>query len=255
MNHISAYLKQIEMGGKTRYVAASAPPSMNYCKPDCPICHGSIWVRQDVPVGHPDFGKLKPCPNADLYAIHGEKQLGVTRKELDASWSSIVYREDANTNEAVQAILDTLQNGQGWIFFHGGYGLAKTLLLKIVVAEMLRKGKLSAYARMAEVIENLRQAYSDKDNAQEEAGRRLDFWTTLPVLCLDEFDRLRPTEFADEKKFVLLDRRYEDAIREKSVTILASNAHPNTFDGYLASRINDKRFKVIELTGKDFRQS
>src|SRR3972149_7811715 len=27
----------------------------------CPICGGMQWVSHDVPVGHPDFGKLFPC--------------------------------------------------------------------------------------------------------------------------------------------------------------------------------------------------
>ena len=29
---------------------------------DCPICGGMGYVRYDLPVGHPDFGKLFRCP-------------------------------------------------------------------------------------------------------------------------------------------------------------------------------------------------
>ena len=29
--------------------------------PDCPYCHGLGFVGKDVPLGHPDFGKLKVC--------------------------------------------------------------------------------------------------------------------------------------------------------------------------------------------------
>src|SRR5262245_14836797 len=29
--------------------------------PDCPHCHGIGYLRDDVPVGHPNFGKLTPC--------------------------------------------------------------------------------------------------------------------------------------------------------------------------------------------------
>ncbi|HEU5430596.1 MAG TPA: hypothetical protein VFU81_02980, partial [Thermomicrobiales bacterium] len=27
----------------------------------CPICKDAGWVRQDVPLGHPNFGRLIPC--------------------------------------------------------------------------------------------------------------------------------------------------------------------------------------------------
>ena len=30
-------------------------------KPGCQVCHGTGWLRQDLPVGHPDFGKLVAC--------------------------------------------------------------------------------------------------------------------------------------------------------------------------------------------------
>jgi len=29
--------------------------------PDCPICHGLGYISDDLPVGHPQFGKARPC--------------------------------------------------------------------------------------------------------------------------------------------------------------------------------------------------
>ena len=29
--------------------------------PNCPICHGIGWLRRDLPIDHPDFGKIVPC--------------------------------------------------------------------------------------------------------------------------------------------------------------------------------------------------
>ncbi len=29
--------------------------------PNCPHCHGIGYVRYDVPVGDPRFGRLEPC--------------------------------------------------------------------------------------------------------------------------------------------------------------------------------------------------
>ena len=30
-------------------------------KPDCEFCGGVGFLRSDVPVGHPNFGRLEPC--------------------------------------------------------------------------------------------------------------------------------------------------------------------------------------------------
>lgn len=30
-------------------------------RPACKICNGIGWLRDDLPVGHPDFGKLIAC--------------------------------------------------------------------------------------------------------------------------------------------------------------------------------------------------
>ena len=30
-------------------------------RPDCPICGGVGYLRQDVPVGDPKFGRIVPC--------------------------------------------------------------------------------------------------------------------------------------------------------------------------------------------------
>src|SRR6266849_1570623 len=29
--------------------------------PDCPFCHGLGYLREEVPPGHPNFGRLQPC--------------------------------------------------------------------------------------------------------------------------------------------------------------------------------------------------
>jgi len=29
--------------------------------PNCPHCHGLGYVRRELPLGHPDFGRLETC--------------------------------------------------------------------------------------------------------------------------------------------------------------------------------------------------
>jgi DNA replication protein DnaC len=135
----------------------------------------------------------------------------------------------------------------------GDYGLAKSLILKIAVVMATREiRKPCSYVRMAELIENMRSAF-DADNPSETSQYRLDWWSRVPVLAIDELDRLRNTPYADEQKFIVMDRRYEDALRKKTVTLIAMNSGPLSIDGYLADRMLDGRFQVIHLEGQSAR--
>jgi hypothetical protein len=219
------------------------------CKPDCPICGGFGMVRRDLPIHDPNFGRAFPCPNADLFTLYG-KRTGILESERALDWSKIIKNE--NVMQGVQAVGEALDRGYGWVFLWGGVGLAKTLILKIAVAESLRGRKQASYARMAEVIDDLRGSF-DADRPSREGDTRLRWWTESPVLCLDEFDRLRQTEYAEERRFVIMDNRYESALDRKTVTIMASNTNPATYDPYLFDRLRDGRFKIVKLTGESAR--
>jgi len=220
------------------------------CEADCSICGGMGWIRQDLPPSDPKFGKLQPCPNSDPFKRYGGL-MGLDTSEHGLSWQAILDYSDAK--KAANTVQDTLKSGSGWVFLWGDYGLAKTLILKVALAEFCRKTrKPASYIRMAELIDHLRGAF-DANNPSEESQARLNMWADLPLLCIDEFDRVRNTEYASERRFVLMDRRYEQATRGKSITLMASNSSPDMLDGYLADRIRDGRFQVVKLTGRSAR--
>jgi DNA replication protein DnaC len=229
------------------------PPAFqrSICAPGCPLCGGLGYLRESRAIGDPQYGKLELCPNVDRLGLPGAARYGVTHDELASlSWDSVTDQGQALA--AAEVVRATLERGYGWVFLWGGYGLAKTLILKVAVTQWLKAGGEAAYTRMASVIDNLRAAF-DADDPSEESERRLAWWTSVPVLAVDEFDRVRSTEYADERRFLLMDRRYEAAGREKTVTLMASNTDPRQLPGYLADRVLDGRFKVVQLTGQSFR--
>ena len=68
MNSIDETLKKMAAGISPRHSdsAGGGEPPVNpraYMpgNPDCPICQGIGFLRHDLPVGHPDFGKLSIC--------------------------------------------------------------------------------------------------------------------------------------------------------------------------------------------------
>lgn len=221
------------------------------CKPDCEKCGGVGYLRYDVPWTHPLFGKLDLCPNVDRWDLPYARRFGITKDEYKRmDWGSLI--DVGDTKAAARAIQRVLHKKHGWVYIWGSNGLAKTLMLKIAVARWLREEHEGAYARMAEILDHLRAAYND-DGGAPASEERLDWWATVPLLCIDEFDRLRQTEFADERRFLLMDKRYESALNRESVTILASEVAPSQLPGYLADRVYDGRFEVIGMTGDSLR--
>jgi len=218
------------------------------CKPDCPTCGGSGWVRGDFPVGHPQFGKLQPCPEMDLESVMPAyaAKFGLTKAERGLTWDDVLPL--GNAAEAANRVAYVIERGYGWVYLWGSYGTAKTLILQIATAYALREGREAAYVRMADILDNLRQGISDSST-----GQRLEWWQGLPLLCIDEFERVNETGYADEKRFQLMDQRYVSACRMESVTLIAGNADPSRFDGYLWDRIRDGRFEVIRMTGESVR--
>jgi DNA replication protein DnaC len=248
MKSLSAITAKLKLAPPAKPL--DVPPTIlqpGLCTADCPVCGGQGWVRANLPVGHPQFGRLTICPNGDLLRLPDAERYGIILDEARRlTWGSVLERGAAM--KAVQAVQDALQAGYGWVYLWGDFGQGKTLILKIAVAEALRQRRFASYIRMTEMVENLRSAF-DAQNPSAEAERRLEWWTDLPVLAVDEIDRLRQTAYASEQQFLLLDRRYEQALRQRSVTLLAANAAPEQLPGYLADRILDGRFAIVRLNG------
>lgn len=245
----------------------SVSPRVGDCFPSCPECGGIGYLRTDVPVGHPKFGKLERCPRAQALAVEKSLQadeidarLGLTADELrDLSWD-LVKKGVNQADQAGEITKRAYMSGYGMVFLHGGFGQGKSLVLKIAVATALNEGKRAAYANLAGVMDDIRLAYDERENKMTELVRRMEWWTSLDVLAIDELDKVGQTDWARERIFQLLDVRYQRAIRQEALTVIASNHESlDELSGYLKSRIEDNRFAangyILHLKGTDGRKS
>lgn len=219
------------------------------CKPDCKVCGGAGYIRHDVDLGHPDFGKIFPCPEIPADDLFDFEKHGIYADDRKTTWESL--KNTPHVGALKEAVRKLLSQKQGWLFIWGAPGLTKTVALKIAVLAMLESKQEASYVRMADVLENLRSVYADGNDETAEA--RLAYWQRIPLLAIDEFDRARDSEFAKEKRFALMDERYVAAIRGGSMTIMAANQSPEELDSYLADRIFDGRFQVLHLEGASLR--
>ena len=245
----------------------SALSQIGDCCPNCPECNGVGYIRHDVPVGHPKFGKLERCSKArmlitkqSLQAGEIDPRVGLTADEVHNLTWDLVKKGVNQADRACEVTRCAYMSGHGTVFMYGGYGQGKSLVLKIAVATALNEGKHAAYANLAGVLDDIRIAYDERENKMTELVRRMEWWTSLDVLAIDELDKVGQTEWARERIFQLLDARYQRAVRQEALTVIAAN-YQNTdeLSGYLKSRIEDNRFVangyVIHLKGTDGRKS
>ena len=183
------------------------------------------------------------------------ERIGLKEIETSLTWDA-VKPNISDGMKALGAVKPAYKKGWGMIFLSGTYGQAKTLIGKILVATAFREEKTSAYANILHVLDDIRLAYDDDEHKTTELIRRMDWWVNRDVLFLDEMDKVNETAWAKERLFELIDRRYQRAVREEALTVIASNKSDADLDGYIQSRLHDVRIgRVVYLNGRDGRQS
>jgi hypothetical protein len=218
---------------------------------DCEKCAGWGWYLSEQTGTWwicPCTIQPGPPPKPD-YA-----RLGLREDELDLRWDA-VHKGTSDGPKAVKAVRAAYERGWGMVFLWGAFGQAKTLVGKILTATALRDGKRSAYANVATVLDDIRLAFDEREHKTTELLRRIDWWSGRDVLFLDELDKINGTDWAQERLFQLLDRCYTRAVREQALTVIASNRSDGELDGYLGSRLRDRRLgPVVHLNGPDGRR-
>lgn len=213
--------------------------------PVCPNCAGAGWFRLDVPVGDPQFGKPIRCE----HPIHDPERLSHLKKishlgerELKVTLSDISKNDD--NHEMLTAAKWMTADPWGWLYIWGGPGNAKTEVLIAIVNELNRRGQGPAmYTSLSTILDWMRQAYGPL--AKDDYLARFDKLRQIKVLAIDEMDKPRSTEWAEEFRFNFLDDRYRSALNGETITLFAGNTNPASFGDVLFDRIRDGRFKIV----------
>ena len=230
-------------------------------EPVCPVCGGIGYVRSDASPGEQGFGTMSQCPTCSEPARKKwlAKMCGLEGRMLDlrfTDWSAGDWtdvdpseREERTQQRRVawKAIKNALDKRSGIYTFYGDFGSGKTHALAVIVNECRDKLIESYYVPMASVLDHLRSLYGQKRDTSEYWQRLLD----VPVLALDEVTRFNPTNWAEDKLFVLADLRYRR--RTSHLTIFGTNddprkgAQPGESIGHLVSRMREG--VLVELRG------
>lgn len=219
----------------------------------CGTCQDTGLVRYDREQTHAMFGKLEPCPDCgqrdNTEALQDTS--GLMPGDYTRDWGDLRNLEGHNTGQAIRAVTQVLKLSSGWVYLYGDYGLGKTDILKTAVARAMKRGIHAIYIKAEYMLDNLRAALRN-----EEFDKLYNTYVKVPVLAIEEFEKINHTQWGDVRLFHLLDERWQRATSHdpKGVTLFASNVAPAQIDdGAIRSRLMDERFMVIKMTGKDVR--
>ncbi len=239
---------------------ASFSDSRDSAQEECPHCGGVGFLRQDVPLDHPEFGKIVPC-ECRLKTIRTQRLKQLRRvsnmdslahysfENFDSKIRILPYKS-RSLIRAYQAAQKFADHPQGWLIILGGYGCGKTHLAAAIANRCLEQGRGALFVVVPDLLDHLRATYSPNSTASYD--ERFEEVRSAPLLILDDLGAHAGTQWAQEKLFQIFNHRYNARLP----TVITSNQTLEEFDLRLRSRLADPANSRIEwIFAPDFRQS
>jgi len=227
----------------------------------CPLCRGLGFTTPDVPVGHPDYGKVSPCrcqagPMAQRRALRLLKlsNLGRLAEHTFANFRSdgvaLNEADRRNLHSAYEASLEFAESPKGWLLVTGTFGCGKTHLAAAIANRLIERGRGVLFVVVPDLLDHLRATFSPRSAVAYD--ERFDEVRTAPCLILDDFGAQNATGWALEKLYQILNSRYNNRLP----TVIATNVSLEEMDPRLRSRLTDESLvRGVAITAPDYRGS
>jgi len=236
---------KIRSGAHPQVMQTSKPLSVSY---KCKVCDDTRYLRADLPVGHPSFGRMTACPACNKAALDAE--CGLTEKERGRKLAHVVTDKRPGAEKMLAAARDFLSRKNGFLSLRGSWGNGKTLILQAIVNECRDAGVEARYTTATELMLWLREAFDEKVMETDKA--RIERLARIPILCIDELDKARDKPYSREMQQYLIDRRYRDG--HLLGTVFAWNGSFRVL-GMPAVTSRMSEFVVVENNDPDVRKA
>jgi DNA replication protein DnaC len=175
----------------------------------CPLCKGAGFLRNNVPFGHPQFGKAIACECKEQERKRKRRQYLQEISNLGAFASKRFETFNAQapgTLEAFQYAQRFAQNPNGWLLLVGPTGCGKTHLAAAIANHCLETGAVVLFATVPDLLDHLRAAFApDSSEVYDQMFGRM---REAEVLVLDDLGVQQSSPWANEKLFQLFNYRY-----------------------------------------------
>ena len=225
----------------------------------CPICHDMGFVLQDVPVGHPDFGRAVPCSCQEqerlerrmsrmqrMSNLAGMEALTFENFVPEPSW--LASDKISTLRRAFEECRHFADDPDGWLLLTGTYGCGKTHLAAAIANARLAHGQPALFLVVPDLLDHLRAAFSPQADIRYD--ELFDQMRNISLLILDDLGTQSSTPWAEEKLFQLLNHRYNAMLP----TVITTNHRLESMDQRLRSRLMDIRVVThLPILAPDFR--
>jgi DNA replication protein DnaC len=227
--------------------------------PNCPHCGGLGYLRADLPLGHPDFGKVQICTcrhgqisqqvHRRLFALSNLSELShLTFENFQARGRIGLGPSQAATLErAFNSARQFAETLNGWLLLEGPYGCGKTHLAAAAANFAVGLGVRTLFLTVPDLLDSLRFSYEGSDTNFEQ---RFEEIRRSPLLVLDDFGTQNATGWAQEKLFQILNFRYINRLP----TLITTNLNLGEIEERIASRLKDPELvSRVRIEATDFR--
>ena len=226
----------------------------------CTICHGLGYIKQDVPVHHPNFGRMFPCScrvpelqKKNQQALWNMSNLqGFGRYTFDTfhpNRPGISVEQHNSLQRIYEVVQSYAKKPEGWLLLQGGYGCGKTHLAAAIANYNVKRGIPVLFITVPDLLDYLRAAFNP--NSTEPYSERFRQVRDAPLLILDDLGTENATSWAMEKLFQIFNHRYMLHLP----TVITTNRDIEGLEPRLRSRISDSALvKSLAIRVRDYRR-
>jgi DNA replication protein DnaC len=223
------------------------------------MCGGTGYLRQDVPLGHPSFGKIQACrctqsrlearKLSDLRAVSNLDALErYTFDTFNPAGAGLNEETQYNLGRVCEVAYAFAEQPRGWLVLLGGYGSGKTHLAAAIANHQLAQGRPALFVVVPDLLDHLRATYNPQSAVPY--SERFEQVRSASLLILDDLGTQSGTPWAQEKLFQIFNYRYNTRLP----TVITSNLELEAIDARIRSRLGDLDFvQVWTILAPDFR--
>ncbi len=236
------------------------PISQQFGATNCPICQGLGFVGRDLPIDHPEFGKISICSCRMEHVnrnksdkLYNFSNLGSLRNLTFETFMprgrlGLAPQLAASLQQAYNSAKHFAEMRQGWLLLTGTYGSGKTHLAAAIANETIKQSISTLFLTVPDLLDWLR--FSFNPDSESSFKDRFAEIRNVPVLILDDFGTQSSTAWAQEKLFQIINHRYISQLP----TVITSNYHFEDFEGRIRSRLMDPELVTrVDILAPDFR--
>ena len=217
------------------------------------------YLRKDLPVGHPDFGKLQLCDcRASQVSQQVRQRLFSLSRLEELSYLTfdnfkprghfdLPPRQADSLEQAFNQAQQFAQRLEGWLMLQGGLGCGKTHLAAAIANFAVSIGMPTLFITVPDLLDTLRFTFNDPEASFEE---RFEQIRSAPLLVMDDFGTQKASTWAQEKLFQIINYRYINHLP----LVLTTNLSDEEFEDRIRSRLQDRELvSRVRILAPDFR--